>query len=54
MTLNYSVLQVRVFLVSAKYCTRAVWEDDRMHLIDTIRKRGLLSVSIFQYFGSWL
>ncbi|KAF8161107.1 ABC1 family-domain-containing protein [Crassisporium funariophilum] len=45
---------IRIFLVTAKYCTEAVWQDERKQLIDTMRERGLLSSSLlFAYFTSW-
>ncbi|KAK7057167.1 ABC1-domain-containing protein [Favolaschia claudopus] len=45
---------VRVFLVSAKYCATAVWYDDRKRLISQMHDRGFLTWGILvQYFRSW-
>ncbi|KAJ6625621.1 ABC1-domain-containing protein [Mycena sp. CBHHK59/15] len=45
---------VRIFLISAKYCATAVWQDDRQRLIDKMRDRGLFSVGLLlQYFQCW-
>ncbi|KAF9460710.1 ABC1 family-domain-containing protein [Collybia nuda] len=45
---------VRIFLITAKYCTFAVWQDDRKRLIDTLRERGLLSLCLLcEYFLGW-
>ncbi|KAI0051236.1 ABC1-domain-containing protein [Auriscalpium vulgare] len=46
--------KIRVFLIMAKYCASAVWQDDRRRLIDEMRERGLLSPStLAEYFGCW-
>jgi len=46
--------QVRVFLVMAKHCVRAVWKEDRKQLIDRIHRHGLLSINLlYEYFSSW-
>ena len=46
--------QVRIFLVMAKHCVRAVWKEDRKQLIDRIHRRGFLSISLlYDYFSSW-
>ncbi|KAJ7783217.1 ABC1 family-domain-containing protein [Mycena metata] len=45
---------IRIFLVSAKYCTIAVWQDDRRHLIDEMHERGFLSFGVlFRYIQCW-
>ncbi|KAF9447494.1 atypical/ABC1/ABC1-B protein kinase [Macrolepiota fuliginosa MF-IS2] len=45
---------IRIFLITAKYCAFAVWEDERKQAADSIRTRGLLSLSLFRdYFGAW-
>ncbi|KAK0226103.1 ABC1 family-domain-containing protein [Armillaria fumosa] len=45
---------VRIFLVMAKYCIYAVWQDDRLRVIDSIRDRGLFSFGLFfDYFRCW-
>ncbi|KAI0344865.1 ABC1-domain-containing protein [Trametopsis cervina] len=43
---------IRVFLVTAKYCTRAVWENDRQRLVSSIPRRGLLSF-VLEYVQCW-
>jgi len=46
---------VRIFLITAKYCTIAVWQDDRTRLIDLMRTHGLLSWSLLkEYFSCWI
>ncbi|KAJ7132748.1 ABC1 family-domain-containing protein [Mycena crocata] len=45
---------IRIFLISAKYCTTAVWQDDRKRLIDEMHDRGFLSIGILiQYLQCW-
>lgn len=44
--------QIRVFLVTAKYCTRAVWEDDRKRLVNSLYSGGLLTFLV-GYVRSW-
>ncbi|KZT10976.1 ABC1-domain-containing protein [Laetiporus sulphureus 93-53] len=45
---------IRVFLVTAKYCTRAVWEDSRRRLILQMREKGLMSLPLlYDYFRGW-
>ncbi|EPT04979.1 hypothetical protein FOMPIDRAFT_1112480 [Fomitopsis schrenkii] len=45
---------VRVFLVTAKYCTQAVWDDTRRQLISQMRERGLMSMGLlYDYFLGW-
>ncbi|KAH8995740.1 ABC1-domain-containing protein [Lactarius akahatsu] len=46
--------KVRVFVVVAKYCTAAVWEDERQTIFDGMRGSGLLSPGrLAEYFGAW-
>jgi aarF domain-containing kinase len=45
--------QVRIFLITAKYCTYAVWQDDRKRIIDKMREHGLLSFGVMEYFACW-
>ncbi|KAI0318269.1 ABC1-domain-containing protein [Amylostereum chailletii] len=46
--------RIRVFLITAKYCATAVWQDDRQRVIDNMRGKGLLSPSsLVDYFGAW-
>jgi aarF domain-containing kinase len=45
---------IRIFLVTAKYCVYAVWQADRKRLIDIMRDRGLLSLKLLsEYFTCW-
>ncbi|KAJ6586952.1 ABC1 family-domain-containing protein [Mycena vulgaris] len=45
---------IRIFLISAKYCTTAVWQDDKRRLIDTMQTRGFLSIGILlEYLQCW-
>lgn len=45
---------IRIFLITAKYCTFAVWQNDRRRLIDLMRDQGLISLSLLsEYFTSW-
>lgn len=45
---------IRIFLITAKYCTYAVWRDDRQRIIDRMRENGLLSLSdLREYFVCW-
>jgi len=46
---------IRIFLVTAKYCTYAAWQGERQRLIDEMRERGLLSSMrlLFNYFSGW-
>ncbi|KAI0268807.1 ABC1 family-domain-containing protein [Gloeopeniophorella convolvens] len=46
--------KVRVFVVVAKYCATAVWEDDRQRMFDGLRGSGLLSPGrLAEYFSTW-
>ncbi|TCD71221.1 hypothetical protein EIP91_011699 [Steccherinum ochraceum] len=45
---------IRVFLITAKYCTLAVWRDDQIRLISQMRARGLMSFGLLlEYFSCW-
>ncbi|KIM91824.1 hypothetical protein PILCRDRAFT_809790 [Piloderma croceum F 1598] len=45
---------IRIFLITAKYCTYAVWRDDRQRIIDRMRENGLFSLSdLGEYFVCW-
>ena len=47
-------VQIRIFLITAKYCTYAVWRDDRQRIIDRMRENGLFSLSdLGEYFVCW-
>ncbi|CAL1707516.1 unnamed protein product [Somion occarium] len=41
--------KIRVFLITAKYCTRAIWQDDKRRLSAEMYQRGLLGV-LYDYF----
>ncbi|TDL26259.1 ABC1-domain-containing protein [Rickenella mellea] len=44
----------RIFLITARYCSLAVWRDDRRRLIDEMKEKGLLSWSVVrEYFERW-
>ncbi|KAJ7703167.1 ABC1 family-domain-containing protein [Mycena rosella] len=43
---------IRIFLISAKYCTTAVWQDDRKRLIGQMQDRGLMGI-LLQYLHCW-
>lgn len=46
--------QIRIFLITAKYCAYAIWQDERKQVIDSVRTRGLLSPNMLQnYFMAW-
>ncbi|KAH8107866.1 ABC1-domain-containing protein [Cristinia sonorae] len=45
---------IRVFLITAKYCSTAVWRDDQTRLISQMRTSGLMSFGLLlQYFSCW-
>ncbi|KAF9012345.1 ABC1 family-domain-containing protein [Cyathus striatus] len=45
---------IRVFLITAKYCALAVWEDDHKRLRKIMRATGIFSLSVIsQYFICW-
>jgi len=45
---------IRIFLVTAKYCTYAAWQEERQRLIDEMREHGLLSsMLLYRYFSGW-
>ncbi|KAF7782568.1 hypothetical protein Agabi119p4_1944 [Agaricus bisporus var. burnettii] len=45
---------IRIFLITAKYCAYAIWQDERKQVIDSVRTRGLLSPNMLQnYFMAW-
>jgi len=56
--LDYSLAtthsSVRIFLITARYCSFAVWQEDRRRLIDEMREKGLLSWGVLsEYFDRW-
>ncbi|KAJ6593929.1 ABC1 family-domain-containing protein [Mycena capillaripes] len=45
---------IRIFVVSAKYCATAVWYDDRRRLVDEMRAQGFLSFgTLVHYVQCW-
>ncbi|KAL5528446.1 hypothetical protein ACEPAF_7582 [Sanghuangporus sanghuang] len=45
---------IRIFLITAQFCNRAVYEDCKQTLIDSVRKRGSISFGqLCSYFGQW-
>ena len=44
---------IRVFLVTAEYCSRAVWEDERRKLFASLSTRNLFSFLIGYVKGLW-
>ncbi|KAF7315635.1 ABC1-domain-containing protein [Mycena indigotica] len=44
---------IRIFLVSARYCTTAVWQDDRRHLIEQMNNGGFTFGILWQYLRCW-
>jgi len=43
-----------VFIVVAKYCATAAWEDERRTILDCMRGSGLLSPGrLTEYFTAW-
>lgn len=45
---------VRVFLVTAKYCARAVWLDEKGRIVGQLRERHYMSLRIwFELMSSW-
>ena len=45
-------MQIRVFLVTAKYCTLAVWQDDRRRLFSDWSRRGIFGL-LADYVRCW-
>ncbi|KAF8525042.1 ABC1 family-domain-containing protein [Hysterangium stoloniferum] len=45
---------VRVFLITARYCSLAVWRDERQRLLTRLGEEGLFSPGIlYEYFRRW-
>ncbi|KAF8345846.1 ABC1 family-domain-containing protein [Amanita rubescens] len=44
--------QIRVFLITAKYCAYSVWQDERSRLFDACRSRSIFSL-LKEYFLCW-
>ncbi|KAG5651876.1 hypothetical protein H0H81_007096 [Sphagnurus paluster] len=45
---------IRIFIITAKYCTCAVWKDERRRLIDAMKQNGILSFRLLkEYFSCW-
>ena len=48
--------QIRIFLITAKYCTFAVWLDESQRLVSELRRKGLSGMSLgllWDYFWVW-
>ena len=48
--------QIRIFLITAKYCTFAVWLDESQRLVSELRRKGLSGMSLgllWDYFRVW-
>ncbi|KAG6844705.1 hypothetical protein H0H87_004581 [Tephrocybe sp. NHM501043] len=37
----------------AKYCTYAVWQDERKHFIDAMQRHGIFNFLLLRYFFCW-
>jgi len=45
---------IRIFLVTAKFCVLSVWRNDQARLIDAMRGSGLMSFGLLlEYFRCW-
>ncbi|KAI0644509.1 ABC1-domain-containing protein [Trametes meyenii] len=47
---------IRIFLITAKYCTFAVWLDESQRLVSELRRKGLSAMSLgllWDYFWVW-
>ncbi|KAI0766836.1 ABC1-domain-containing protein [Trametes elegans] len=47
---------IRIFLITAKYCTFAVWLDESQRLVSEMRRKGLSGMSLgllWDYFWVW-
>ncbi|KAG6874487.1 hypothetical protein C0995_010397 [Termitomyces sp. Mi166 len=55
-SLDYALMtthsNIRIFLITAKYCTLAVWQDERKRLIDAMTHRGIFDFSILSGYFS--
>ncbi|KAF9531663.1 ABC1 family-domain-containing protein [Crepidotus variabilis] len=53
-SLNTTHADIRIFLVMAKYCVKAVWRNNKKSLINKMQSEGLLRFSLLSlYFSSW-
>lgn len=45
---------IRIFVIMAKYCTYAVWREERQRLMNQFNKTGILSFAMLcKYFAEW-
>ena len=35
--------QIRIFLITGRYCSEAVWQDNRRQLMEEMKEKGLFS-----------
>lgn len=35
--------QIRIFLITGRYCSKAVWQDNRRQLMEEMKEKGLFS-----------
>ncbi|KAF8070118.1 ABC1 family-domain-containing protein [Lyophyllum atratum] len=57
-SLDYALMtthsNIRIFVITAKYCTYAVWQDERKRLFDAMKQKGILSFRLLKdYFSCW-
>ncbi|KAG6810918.1 hypothetical protein H0H92_009813 [Tricholoma furcatifolium] len=57
-SLDYALMtthsNIRIFLIMAKYCTYAAWENERKRIIDGMQRSGILNIRLLkQYFVGW-
>lgn len=45
--------QIRIFLITAQYCNLAVYEDNKRHLREQMRKAGLSLSGLLTYVKQW-
>lgn len=49
-----SRLQIRIFLITADYCSIAVWENEKRQCIEKMKEEGIFSWKVLtQYVASW-
>ncbi|GLB37038.1 putative ABC1-domain-containing protein [Lyophyllum shimeji] len=45
---------IRIFIITAKCCAYAIWQDDRRRLFDAMKQHGILSFGLLkEYFSCW-
>ncbi|KNZ77750.1 ABC1 family protein C15C4.02 [Termitomyces sp. J132] len=57
-SLDYALMtthsNIRIFLITAKYCTYAVWQDERKRLIDAMIHKGIFNFPLLRgCFSCW-